>query len=218
VNDTVPILLSVIAATDDRPSLGNAARDAVPIILLAVFILGILFGLLLLAYVPGHVARKRCHPSAQAISICGVLGLLIWPLWIVAYIWAYTGPDLSKARPAPRPVEPRGLACDGCGRPMDISQARQIGARLICPSCLWTAVRPPLHRFPATATLGMPRPAASVARPPAAENPTFVRRLVAFVTVAFVTLAFNTPRWHYNGPLMRQPRGAAVKSYEGRRP
>jgi hypothetical protein len=135
VNDTVPILLSVIAATDDRPSLGNAARDAVPIILLAVFILGILFGLLLLAYVPGHVARKRCHPSAQAISICGVLGLLIWPLWIVAYIWAYTGPDLSKARPAPRPVEPRGLACDGCGRPMDISQARQIRRAPICPSC-----------------------------------------------------------------------------------
>ena len=46
-----------------------------------------------LAFVPGWIARRRGHPSAQAIGICGVLGLLIWPLWLVAYIWAHTGPD-----------------------------------------------------------------------------------------------------------------------------
>jgi len=105
------------------------------IILTWVFILGIAFLLLLLAYVPGHVARRRKHPSAQAISICGVLGLLIWPLWLVAYVWAYTGPDFSKDEAAPSPAPHGGLACDGCSRPLAISQARQIGTRLMCPTC-----------------------------------------------------------------------------------
>jgi hypothetical protein len=41
---------------------------------------------ILLAFAPGRIARKRGHPSAVAIGICGVLGLLIWPLWIIALI------------------------------------------------------------------------------------------------------------------------------------
>lgn len=46
-----------------------------------------------LGFVPGRIARRRGHPSAEVIRICGLIGLLIWPLWLVAYIWAHTGPD-----------------------------------------------------------------------------------------------------------------------------
>jgi cytochrome b561 len=42
---------------------------------------------------PGHIARGRGHENAQAIRICGLIGILIWPCWIVALIWAFTGPD-----------------------------------------------------------------------------------------------------------------------------
>jgi hypothetical protein len=58
-------------------------------------ILGALVLMVLLAYTPGKIARKRGHPSAEAIRICGVVGVLFWPLWLFAYIWAHTGEDRS---------------------------------------------------------------------------------------------------------------------------
>jgi len=52
---------------------------------------------LLTGCVPGYIAWRRGHPNAKAINLCGWIGLIVWPCWIVAIIWAYTGPD----RPAP---------------------------------------------------------------------------------------------------------------------
>ena len=40
---------------------------------------------------PGKVARSRAHPQAEAISVCGWLGILTLGLiWPVALIWAYS--------------------------------------------------------------------------------------------------------------------------------
>ena len=50
---------------------------------------------LALGWLPGANARKRGHPNAQAISVCGWIGLLVWPAWVVALVWSYTGPDRS---------------------------------------------------------------------------------------------------------------------------
>jgi apolipoprotein N-acyltransferase len=61
-----------------------------------VTVIGVVCGIVfvvLVAGLPGHVARKRGHPSAKAIQICGLLGLLFLPCWFVALIWAYTGSD-----------------------------------------------------------------------------------------------------------------------------
>jgi len=58
-----------------------------PIIALIV---ALLLFVCLLAAAPGSIARKRGHRAAAAISLCGWLGLLVWPLWFVALIWAYT--------------------------------------------------------------------------------------------------------------------------------
>ena len=67
-------------------------------------ILGIamIFMVVLLAWTPGHVARTRTHRSAEAISICGWLSLLLWPLWLVAVIWAHTGEHAPRRRVTPR--------------------------------------------------------------------------------------------------------------------
>jgi cytochrome b561 len=54
----------------------------------------------LLAYViyrlgslPGEIARSRNHPQADAINICGWMGLITLVLWPLALVWAYLAPD-----------------------------------------------------------------------------------------------------------------------------
>lgn len=65
-------------------------------ILLAVFVLVIW----LMGSTPGHVARRRKHPWAEAVGVAGwvtlIFGFALWPL---AMIWAYVD--------APRHKEPR---------------------------------------------------------------------------------------------------------------
>jgi len=49
--------------------------------------------ILLLAMLPGKIAKSRNHPQAEAINIGGWLGALLagvaWPIFL---IWAYTKP------------------------------------------------------------------------------------------------------------------------------
>ena len=47
--------------------------------------------ILLLAIMPGRIARKRKHPQADAIAVCGYWGVLTFGILLpVAYVWAYT--------------------------------------------------------------------------------------------------------------------------------
>lgn len=69
------------------------------IILLAV----IVFVVWLMGSLPGHVARRRGHPSADAVRIAGwvtlIFGFALWPL---AMIWAYVdvpSPHRMETRP-----------------------------------------------------------------------------------------------------------------------
>ena len=57
---------------------------------LAAFVIYKLGGL------PGAIARSRRHPQAEAISICGWMGIITLVLWPIAMVWAY----LSPAKPA----------------------------------------------------------------------------------------------------------------------
>ncbi|MDF0579254.1 DUF3302 domain-containing protein [Bradyrhizobium yuanmingense] len=55
-------------------------------ILLAVFVLVIW----LMGSLPGHVARRRGHPWAEAVAVAGWLTLIFgFALWPIAMIWAY---------------------------------------------------------------------------------------------------------------------------------
>jgi hypothetical protein len=69
---------------------------AVVLLLLALSAVAIV---LLLGVLPGHVASKRQHPYAKAVSVAGWVGLIFVPLWPLALVWAYV--DLPRpARPA----------------------------------------------------------------------------------------------------------------------
>ena len=48
---------------------------------------------------PGQIARKRSHPYADAVSVCGWLGALTGVSWFVALIWAYMTPAPAGAAP-----------------------------------------------------------------------------------------------------------------------
>ncbi len=69
------------------------AIDLFALVVLIVLALAGLAGWVALGVLPGHIARKRNHPQAEAISMCGwwgaaTLGILS-PL---AFVWAYTRP------------------------------------------------------------------------------------------------------------------------------
>jgi len=47
----------------------------------------------LLGIMPGRIARERNHPQADAINVCGWIGVLTMGLLLpLAYIWAYSNP------------------------------------------------------------------------------------------------------------------------------
>lgn len=69
-------------------SIGPALTVIVLVFLIAFAL--ILFGLIVvLAMLPGRIAKSRRHPQADAINICGWLGLPTGVLWVVALVWAY---------------------------------------------------------------------------------------------------------------------------------
>jgi len=68
------------------------------IILLAVIVLVVW----LMGSLPGHVARRRGHPWAEAVGVAGWITLIFgFALWPLALVWAYVD---VPARPS---VEPR---------------------------------------------------------------------------------------------------------------
>jgi hypothetical protein len=67
------------------------------LVVMIVLILVVLVIAAWLGAAPGKIARKREHPQAEAITICGWLGLItLGPAWIVAMVWAFTRPRPSS--------------------------------------------------------------------------------------------------------------------------
>lgn len=56
-----------------------------------ILALAAIVAIALLIGLPGKIARDRGHPSATAIQWCGIFGIILWPLWFVALVWALTG-------------------------------------------------------------------------------------------------------------------------------
>ncbi len=92
-----------------------------PQVLMAVSLGLILLSVIIIALfivavhtMPGKIARKRGNPQAEAIEILSLLGLLMFPLWMAALVWAYMrpfsvpvqvmeGPTKHVAGPEPEP-------------------------------------------------------------------------------------------------------------------
>ena len=63
------------------------------LVFLLLFIIVAVAALVGIAALPGWVAKKRHHPQAAAINICGWLGLPTGILWV----WAYLKTDQEVA-------------------------------------------------------------------------------------------------------------------------
>ena len=69
-------------------SLGPALRWVVLVFLLLAVIVAIAVVAGIAAF-PGWIAKRRNHPQAAAINVCGWFGLPTGILWVVAVVWAY---------------------------------------------------------------------------------------------------------------------------------
>jgi len=79
----------------------------VVVIVVAVSVVVVLF-IFAFAKIPGNIARRRGHSNADAINLCAWLGLIVWPCWVVALIWAHTGADHSVPKVQSKPPPPKG--------------------------------------------------------------------------------------------------------------
>lgn len=66
--------------------------DLFSLAVLLVIIALVVFLLLLLAWFPGHVAKQRHSPWAEAINVAGWIGILLFPIWMLALIAAFFRP------------------------------------------------------------------------------------------------------------------------------
>jgi len=73
----------------------NLEMASLSLILFAVII--IVWGIAVVHTLPGKIAKKRGHSQVEAIEITSYLGLLVFPLWMGALIWAYLVPLKVKA-------------------------------------------------------------------------------------------------------------------------
>jgi hypothetical protein len=49
-------------------------------------------------WLPGHIAKSRRHPYAQAVTVAGWITIFFgFALWPIAFIWAYV--DIPRRRP-----------------------------------------------------------------------------------------------------------------------
>ncbi len=51
----------------------------------------IVLGIIKIHTYPGKIAKARNHPQTEAIEVTSLLGLIIFPLWMAALVWAYSG-------------------------------------------------------------------------------------------------------------------------------
>lgn len=85
--------------------------NATSLFLILFCVIIIVLGVVKVHEYPGVVAKARNHPQHDAIVACSIMGLLIFPLWIFALIWAYGGvigtplPDVVAATSTATPSE-----------------------------------------------------------------------------------------------------------------
>ena len=82
--------------------------DGFALLILFVLLVGVIALIGLLGALPGHIARKRGHPQADAIAVGGWVGLIFFGvLWPLMLIWAYTRRDGMIAEQGPQPAKDR---------------------------------------------------------------------------------------------------------------
>ncbi|HJO94017.1 MAG TPA: DUF3302 domain-containing protein [Victivallales bacterium] len=58
--------------------------------LIMVFSIGIIIvGIIVIHDLPYKIAKSKSHPQQNAIRCMSIMGLILFPLWLLAMIWAY---------------------------------------------------------------------------------------------------------------------------------
>lgn len=71
--------------------------EIISLLLILIAVIIIVWGIAVVHTLPGKIAKKRGHSQVEAIEITSYLGLLVFPLWMGALIWAYLVPVKLKA-------------------------------------------------------------------------------------------------------------------------
>jgi len=87
--------------------------DVVSLVAIAACVLVIIVGIYEIHSLPGEIAERRNHPQAQAITVCSIMGLIVFPFWMVALVWAYAGVIGVPLQDATRSVAQSSAAGDG---------------------------------------------------------------------------------------------------------
>jgi Kef-type K+ transport system membrane component KefB len=83
--------------------------DYFALIVLLVLIGVVIAAWIMLAMMPGQIARKRGHPQAEAINVMGWWGAITMGILApIAWVWAYTKPIMTpveapSSEPEPEP-------------------------------------------------------------------------------------------------------------------
>ncbi len=84
--------------------------DILTLIIMVILIVMIGFIVVKLGALPGSIALQRNHPQAEAIRVCGWIGVLTLGLaWPIALIWAFTRPQSLSEKILD--ADPNELAC-----------------------------------------------------------------------------------------------------------
>jgi hypothetical protein len=72
-------------------------------IVLVILIAAVVAVFCIMGSLPGHIAKRRGHPQAQAVTVAGWITLIFgFALWPVALIWAYVDvPARTTQEPQP---------------------------------------------------------------------------------------------------------------------
>ena len=80
------------------------------LILMSVIV--IVVGIVKIHELPGEIAARRKHPQAEAIRVCSLMGLIVFPFWMIALLWAYMRPVLTPIPLEADPVETNAVEPD----------------------------------------------------------------------------------------------------------
>ena len=84
--------------------------DIFALIVLIVLVVAGVAVRVMLGMLPGKIARRRQHPQAEAINVCGWWGAVTFGVLLpVAWVWAYT----KVGSDGDRPLEPIDAADKG---------------------------------------------------------------------------------------------------------
>jgi hypothetical protein len=76
--------------------IGLGILGVVSLGILAILPVGALFLTLILAAIPGVLAKKRHSPQAEAINVAGWVGVLLPPIWMLALIAVFVRPQAGE--------------------------------------------------------------------------------------------------------------------------